>query len=52
MKAKKKAFTLFSKEAMDRFRKDRFSGDIVVKWENGVINDLNLTDRCFEFQME
>jgi hypothetical protein len=48
MKAKRKDITLFSKEALNKFKEDRFSGNIIVRLENGVINDLNLTDRCFE----
>ncbi len=43
-----KTLTLFSKEAVEKFRKDRFSGKLLVNWENGVINDLELSDRCFE----
>jgi hypothetical protein len=53
MRTKKgKDFTLLSREALDKFRRDRFSGEVIVRLENGVINDLNLTDRCFEFQID
>jgi len=44
--------TLLSKEALSKFKRDKFSGEVVVRLENGVINDLNLTDRCFEFQLD
>ncbi len=48
MKIMKKTLTLFSKEAVEKLRKDRFSGKLQVNWENGVINDFELSDRCFE----
>jgi hypothetical protein len=43
-----KTLTLFSKEAVEKLRKDRFSGKLLVNWENGVINDFELSDGCFE----
>jgi hypothetical protein len=39
---RKEALTLFSKEAIEKLRKDRFSGRLFVCWENGIINDFNL----------
>ena len=47
MKRSKKT-TLFSKEAVEKFRKDRFTGKLLVRWEKGVINDLKLEDMLME----
>jgi hypothetical protein len=47
----KKVPTLFSREAIKELRKDRFSGNIIIKWENGVIEDLDLTDKRLENQL-
>jgi hypothetical protein len=45
----RRAMTLFSKEAMKKLVENRFSGEIMVRWENGVINDLDLsTSKCFD----
>ena len=38
--------SLFSREAVRELRKDRFSGKLSVRWENGVINDI-VIDRDF-----
>jgi|WetSurMetagenome_2_1015567.scaffolds.fasta_scaffold748275_1 hypothetical protein len=38
--------SLFSREAVRELRKDRFSGNLMVRWENGVINDIEI-DRDF-----
>jgi hypothetical protein len=42
MKKRKQAMSLFSKEALDKLKKDRFSGRLLVFWDNGVIKDFNL----------
>ena len=34
--------SLFSKEAVQKFRRDRFTGMLLVNWENGVIDDMVL----------
>jgi hypothetical protein len=39
--------SLFSKDAVKELRKDRFSGNLMVRWENGVIDDIQL-ERDFE----
>jgi hypothetical protein len=40
--SKNKALSLFSKEAVRKLRKDKFNGSLLVRWENGMIKDLNL----------
>jgi hypothetical protein len=47
----KKVPTLFSREAIKELRKDRFSGNILIRLENGVIEDFDLTDRRLENQL-
>ena len=39
---KSKTKSLFSKDALDKLRRDRFTGMLMVQWDNGVIKDLNL----------
>ena len=39
---KKEALTLFSKEALESLRKERFNGKLRVFLENGIIKDFDL----------
>lgn len=39
---RKECLTLFSKEALEKLRKDKFTGRLLVSWDNGIINDFNL----------
>ncbi|MFH1473418.1 MAG: hypothetical protein ABIE55_00855 [Candidatus Aenigmatarchaeota archaeon] len=39
---RKKVNSLFSKEALDKLKRDRFNGKLMVFWENGMIKDMNL----------
>jgi hypothetical protein len=39
--------SLFSREAVAELRKRRFSGNLLVKWEDGIINEIEF-DRDFE----
>ena len=49
--SEKKPRSLFSKEAIEALRKERFTGNIMVKWDNGMINDMELqTDTAFRRQ--
>jgi hypothetical protein len=34
--------SLFSREAVKKLRRDRFTGMLLVNWENGVIDDMVL----------
>jgi hypothetical protein len=32
--------SLFSREAVTEMKRRRFSGNLLVKWEDGIINDI------------
>ena len=43
--------SLFSKDAIEDLRKQKFTGNILIKWDNGMINDMVLqTDTAFRRQ--
>ena len=46
-----KRMTLFSKEAVDKLRKEKFSGELLVRWKKGVINDFDF-NREFDFSLK
>ena len=46
-----KKVSLFSKEAVESLRKEKFSGEILVRLKKGVINDFNL-NREFDFSLK
>jgi len=43
--------SLFSKEAVESLRKEKFSGEILIRWKKGVINDFDL-NREFDFSIK
>ena len=43
--------SLFSKEAVEKLRKEKFSGEILIRWKKGVINDFDLS-REFDFSLK
>ena len=42
---------MFSKEAVESLRKEKFSGEILIRWKKGVINDFDL-NREFDFSIK
>jgi hypothetical protein len=46
-----KRVSLFSKEAVESLRKEKFSGEILIRWKKGVINDFDL-NREFDFNLK
>jgi hypothetical protein len=46
-----KRVSLLSKEAVESLRKEKFSGEILVRLKKGVINDFDL-NREFDFSLK
>ena len=43
--------SLFSRDAIEDLKRKKFTGNILVKWEDGMINDMELqTDVAFQRQ--
>ena len=44
-KKDKRVLSLFDKEAVRKIKKNKFSGRLMVLWENGIIKDMTLNAR-------